>query len=363
MNPNKLFQNRELTDKLLASIIKESSGRKYRIMEVCGTHTMAIARCGITSLLPDNISLISGPGCPVCVTSQSDIDNAISLSKENNTVIGTFGDMLRVIGSNGDSLYNAKATGADVRVLYSSLDMLQIAKNNPDKKHVFIAVGFETTAPTAAALIKTAYDNKINNLYVLLMCKTMPAAFDVLLQDREVLIDGFLCPGHVTVVTGLSLYEPLVNAGKAAVIAGFEPADILASILEVIRQVNRQKFYVANTYKYAVHTDGNKRARQAMDEVFEHCDTRWRGLGILPLSGLKIKDKYSAFDAAKVFNLDTMKEEKQTACRCGDVLKGKMSPTECPLFGTICVPEKAVGPCMVSGEGVCAAYYKYRRTV
>ncbi|MDR2870354.1 MAG: hydrogenase formation protein HypD [Deferribacteraceae bacterium] len=365
---NNIFSNIDAVKHMTAAISREADPeRAYRIMEVCGTHTMSIARYGIASLLPANISLVSGPGCPVCVTSQADIDNSIDLAygaarklDSGAVQITTFGDMLRVTGSDGRSLYNAKAERNNVHIIYSPLDTLSLAKDNPDKHYVFMAVGFETTTPMAAGLVHTAAQQGISNISVLSMCKTMPAAFDLLLADPNAKIDGFLCPGNVSIITGSSIYEPIVAAKKAAAIVGFEPMDILSGVLEIIRQINKNDYHVANTYTRAASSDGNKKAQALTNKIFEPCDARWRGLGWLKGSGMAIRYEYMDYDAISLYNLNTRREEQPTQCRCGDILRGYIAPSACPLFGKACTPMTAVGPCMVSSEGACAAYYKYR---
>lgn len=360
--PNAVFSDIEAAKRLLNAIEKENdSSRSYRIMEVCGTHTMSIARYGIHSLLPSNISLVSGPGCPVCVTSQADIDNAIDLAYVDNVEISTFGDMLKIKGSTGRSLYDAKAVLNNVNTIYSPLDTIALAKANPDKQYVFLAVGFETTTPMAAGLIHTAKQQAVKNISVFPMCKTMPKAFEFLLSEPDAHIDGFLCPGNVSVVTGLSIYEPIAEAKKAAVVAGFEPADILSSVLEIIRQINKNDFKVVNNYLRAVNPKGNKKATELTYSVFTAADAKWRGLGVLEKSGMAVNDKYADYDAVKIFNIDMNRTEPKTACRCGEILKGYIPPYECPLFGKTCTPVDAVGPCMVSSEGACAAHYKYKK--
>ncbi|MDR0454754.1 MAG: hydrogenase formation protein HypD [Deferribacteraceae bacterium] len=360
MTINKLFSGKKLIDSLRDAIFKETLPDKtYRIMEVCGTHTMAAAKYGIPSIIPSNIQLVSGPGCPVCVTSQADIDNCIELAADKRVTVATFGDMMRVVGSGGNSLYQAKAAGADVRTVYSPLDLIKMAREQKSRSFVFIAVGFETTAPMAAGLVKTAHAEGIRNISILSLCKTMPQVFDMLLKDNEIKINGFFCPGNVTVITGLSIYKPLMDAGMAAVVTGFEPADLLSAILEVIRQVNSEKFSVVNNYRRAAHELGNVKANTLTYEVFEPSDARWRGFGLLPSSGLSVREKYEAYDAFKLFGINRFREEKPTPCRCGDILKGRITPKECPMFGKTCTPENAAGPCMVSSEGSCAAYYKY----
>jgi hydrogenase expression/formation protein HypD len=363
MNIENIFSSSEAVKAIKEAIHRESasSGREYRLMEVCGTHTMSIARHGIKGILPENIKLVSGPGCPVCVSSQADLDNCIELAGRENVAITTFGDMLKVVSSDGDSLSLARSRGADVRILYSPLDTIAMAQKEPDKNFIFIAVGFETTTPMAAGLVKTAQAKGLENISIFSMCKRMPPALDLLIADPKARIDGFLCPGNVTVVSGTSIYEPLTAAGRAAVVTGFEPVDILSSVLESVRQINAGKFHVVNNYKRAAKDEGNPRARALTDEVFCQVPARWRGLGILEESGLAVRPEYALYDAVKVYGLDPLREEKPTACRCGDVLLGYTSPKGCPLFAKACTPESAVGPCMVSSEGACAAYYKYYR--
>ena len=361
MNIEAIFSDNAAVKSILAILKKEADPlREYRIMEVCGTHTMSIARHGIKSLIPSNIKLVSGPGCPVCVTAQADLDNCIELTRKENTVVVSFGDMLKVKASDGHSLSGARSEGADVRIIYSPLDTLKMAANEPNKHFAFIAVGFETTTPMAAGLIKTAAQRGLGNISVLSICKRMPPALSLLISDKTAKIDGFLCPGNVTVITGTSIYAPLVGAGRAAVVTGFEPMDILSSVLEAIRQINTGNFKVVNNYTRAAKDEGNIRARTLTEEVFEPSNARWRGLGLLEGSGLALKKIYETHDTMKVFSLDPLRPEKATACSCGDILMGHISPLDCPLFDTVCIPENAVGPCMVSSEGACAAYYKYR---
>lgn len=357
-----LFKDKAGVEALAKSISEEvDRDREYRIMEVCGTHTMSIARYGISSVLPANVKLVSGPGCPVCVTSQADIDNCIDVAGRDDVVITTFGDMLKVAASGGNTLSAMRADGADVRIIYSPLDTIEMAVNEPDKKFVFLAVGFETTTPMAAGLMKTARQKGLENISVISMCKTMPAAIDLLLSDEKCKIDGFLCPGNVSIITGTKMYQPIVDAGKAAVVCGFEPVDILSSVLMSVRQINSHAYSVVNNYGRVCTDEGNKRATALTYEIFEPCNAKWRGLGVLKNSGMKLKADYAGFDAHKLFKLNPDRREKPTACRCGDILKGYIAPDECRLFGRACTPEKAVGPCMVSSEGACAAYYKYRK--
>lgn len=341
--------------------IVEKLNKPIRIMEVCGTHTMSIFRHGIRQLLPKNVELVSGPGCPVCVTDNSYMDKAIAYSKKDDVIIATFGDMLKVPGSNS-SLSEAKAQGADIRVVYSPLDSLKIAKENPNKRAVFLAVGFETTAPTAAALILAAKNENINNLFLLSAQKLVPPALKLLLDDDEVKINGFLLPGHVAVITGL---EPFRFTAKdyhiPGVVAGFEAKEILLAIYLLLSMIERDDIKILNAYKSVVKDAGNKVARDTVDMVYEKTDAFWRGIGKIPLSGLKIKENFANFDIEQNLPITTTPNTAKTACRCGEVLKGVVTPKDCPLFSKSCVPEHAAGPCMVSVEGVCAAYYKYGR--
>lgn len=361
MNPNKAFKDKDLALKLKGMISKAAHADKvYRIMEVCGTHTMALARNGIRNMLPDNVELISGPGCPVCVTSQGEIDLFFDLIDKNVSVV-SFGDLLKIPGSNGKTLADKRAEGADVHVIYSPLDTIKLAKDNPDKHFTFLGVGFETTAPSIATLIMLAAEEKIENLSVLSLCKTMPAAFDLILSDKDLHIDGFLCPGHVTIVTGMPLYEPITEAGKSAVVAGFEPVEILDAIYEIINQVNSGNFKAVNKYKRVVNDEGNAAARSILNKVFYPCDAVWRGLGNLKDSGLAVRKEYEHYDAFKRFNLQPKDIVEMKGCKCGQVLTGKIKPDKCPLFARHCTPENPAGPCMVSSEGTCAAYYKFLR--
>lgn len=361
MNPNTPFKNGELAKKLSETLKKAAlSDKTYRIMEVCGTHTMAIARSGLRSLLPENVELTSGPGCPVCVTSQGEIDLFFDIIDQGASVV-SFGDLLKIPGSSGETLAHKRSQGADVRVVYSPLDALKIASDNGDKRYVFLGVGFETTAPAVAALIMAAKEKGVRNLSVLSLCKTMPMAFDLILSDKELFLDGFLCPGHVTAVTGLSLYEPLVKAGKAAVVAGFEPVEMLAAILEIIEQANNKEFKIVNKYRRVVSDEGNAAARDIMDKVFQPSDAVWRGLGLLKGSALAVRDEYADYDAMKIFGLKPKDTVEIKGCKCGAVLTGKIKPDDCSLFAKRCSPDTPIGPCMVSSEGTCAAYYKFMR--
>jgi len=355
MNEKKSFE------KLLKILYKESEKleKPVNLMEVCGTHTMAISRFGIRSRLPEKIKLISGPGCPVCVTPITEVDKTIEISKQKNVIITTFGDMLKVPGTKS-SLMNEKAKGRDIRVVYSPSDALLIAKENPDKKVVFIGIGFETTAPLIAYTMKEAKKQKIKNFYVLSFFKVIIPPMEALLNDKDLKLNGFICPGHVSAITGAKIYEPLVEKYKIpCVVIGFEAIDILTGILMLLKQMLLKKPAVEIQYKRVVKYEGNKYAQDVLKEVFTESDSVWRGIGLIPGSGLKLNENYSEFDAEKIFDIDVSFSKEPVGCKCGDVLKGIKIPTECPFFGKKCTPEKPVGACMVSSEGTCAAYYKY----
>lgn len=332
-----------------------------RLMEVCGTHTMAIARAGLKRLLPVSIELVSGPGCPVCVTAQRDIDRAIAISRVKNVIMTTFGDMMRVPGSRA-SFLDLKRQGYDVRVVYSCLDALEIAGNNPDKKVMFMGVGFETTSPTVAATIIEAKKHGIGNFFVLSNFKLIFPALEVIASSKGLKIDGFICPGHVSVITGSRPYERIANRHKIpCVITGFEPLDILKGIEELLEQVRHKDHSVKIEYKRAVLKGGNKKALGFLDKVFDVRDVEWRGLGVIKKSGLKIKKAYKDFDAEKQFNVRIPESSPAAGCLCGKVLAGAKTPNDCRLFKKVCTPQDPVGPCMVSSEGTCAAFYHYGR--
>ena len=354
-------EEREFAKELVQKIgeLAALTGRKLRFMEVCGTHTVAIFRAGLRQILPDSVELVSGPGCPVCVTPDDYMDKAIALAQRGDVIIATFGDMLKVPGSKS-SLNEAKTNGADIRIVYSPLDSIQIAKDNPDKKVIFLAVGFETTAPTAAATVLAAEQQGITNLYMLSAQKLVPPVMEALLNDEEVHVDGFILPGHVSVVTGTGVYEPVIAKYHVpGVVTGFEPLQILRGLYRLVQQVVNGEAKVENEYTDVVKTEGNPVSMAITNKVYESCDTGWRGMGIVPLSGLKMKAEYARFDIEQVLPIEVETVVKKTACRCGEVLRGIVTPKECPLFGKACVPTHAIGPCMVSVEGVCAAWYKY----
>lgn len=352
------YRDRDLIMKLAIQIKKSVRG-EYAFMEVCGGHTAAIHRFGIPSLLPGNIKLISGPGCPVCVTGTDFIDKAIAYSEKEEVIIATFGDLVRVPGSI-TSLEKKRSSGADIRIVFSSLDALEIAKLNPDRKVIFLGIGFETTAPGTAVTIKTAEKENISNFHLLSAHKIMPPAMEAIVKEGVVL-NGFICPGHVAAVTGSSIFSFIpekYNIG--CVITGFEPTDILHSVLMLIRQVNNNAPDVEIQYKRAVTVNGNALAQSHLKEVFEPCDAHWRGFGIIPSSGLALRNGYKRFDAECAMPVTVMHNEDNIMCICGEILRGKKTPEECLLFKDVCTPENPVGACMVSNEGSCNTWYKYR---
>lgn len=330
-----------------------------RFMEVCGTHTVSIFRAGIRQLLPEKVELVSGPGCPVCVTPNDYMDTAIAYAKQPDVIITTFGDMLKVPGTTS-SLMKVKAQGGDVRIVYSPLDSLKIAQDNPLKKVIFLAVGFETTAPTAAATILAAQQQSIENFYVLTAHKLTPPAIKALLSDSKIKVDGFLLPGHVCVITGETPFEFIAkDYHRPAVVAGFEPLDILQSVYMLAKQIYENRAQIENQYKRVVKTMGNPQAQKIMDMVYAKSTANWRGIGKIEDSGLVVNEKFSAFDALKMIPVEKEVSKEAAGCRCGEVLRGLVKPTDCKLFSKVCTPQHAVGSCMVSVEGACAAWYKY----
>ncbi len=339
--------------------IQHLSTTTARFMEFCGGHTVAIFRHGIRQLLPRNIEMLSGPGCPVCVTANQDLDKAIALAGQTGVIVASFGDMLRVPGSYS-SLQQAKAEGGDVRIVYSTQDALGIARDNPDKALVFIGIGFETTAPTIAASIIQAEAEGINNYYVLPLHKLCPPVMKAILDLGEVNLSGIICPGHVSAIIGSSPYDFIPdNYGIACVVAGFEPLDILLSIDMLVNQIETEQYRVEIAYRRGVKPEGNQQALKLMGSVFETCDANWRGIGVVPASGLKLSQKYRRFDAESNFAIDPGPAREPEGCICGSILRGISTPADCPLFHNVCTPEHPVGPCMVSSEGACATYYHY----
>ena len=347
-------------------LLLEAMGRlplgDVKLMEVCGTHTMAIAKSGIKSMLPENVRLLSGPGCPVCVTPPEIIDAVLELSMRADIIIATYGDMVRVPGSvQGDSLQRRRALGAKVEIVYSPVDAIEIAKRNPDKEVVFLGVGFETTAPGTAAAIMSAEEEGVKNFSVWSMLKTVEPALRALMAMEGVSVDGFLCPGHVGTIIGERGFEFLPrDFAKPAVIAGFEAEDVLYAVYLLLKQLAENAPKVQNEYKRAVSVNGNELAQDILTRCFEPRADNWRGLGRIEKSGLGIKKEFEAFDAEKRFSVSYGEGKKPTACRCGEVITGRLSPRGCGLFGCCCTPEDPVGPCMVSSEGACAAAYKYQ---
>ncbi|ACN14273.1 HypD [Desulforapulum autotrophicum HRM2] len=344
----------------ITGAIKKIATHDMRLMEVCGTHTMSIFRHGIRSVLPRQITLLSGPGCPVCVTSQRDIDCFIALASFENTIVTTFGDLMRVPGT-VSSLQQEKAKGCDVRIVYSVFDAVEIAAQNPDREVVFCAVGFETTTPTVAASILMADQRHISNFSIHSAHKTTPAALGALMETPGVKIDGFLLPGHVSVITGTSGYKEVFERYRVpSVIAGFEPVDILTAVLMLARQYESKAPALENAYARAVAEEGNMKAKEIMARVFEPCDATWRGIGVIPQSGMALKPAFSSFDALGRFDLKVVDSGEPKGCACGEILMGLRTPESCPLYKRSCTPAHPVGPCMVSSEGSCAAFYRYQ---
>lgn len=355
------FRSQKLIEQVAQRIKGIAPAYPVNLMEVCGTHTQGFFRFGLKELIPGNIHLLSGPGCPVCVSSQGYMDESIALSRKQEVIITTFGDMLRVPG-NKSSLEKERSEGADVRVVYSTLDALRVAEENPDRRIVFLGVGFETTSPTVAIAIKEAKRKGIKNFSVLVSHKLIIPAMEVIAQDPRLNIQGFLCPGHVSTIIGSRPYEIIAKKYQIpCVIAGFEPLDILEGIYLLLRQIVKKKSQVEIQYKRVVKPQGNLKAKQILAEVFTVCDSHWRGMGIIPQSGLKIKTRYEQLDAKKVFKLKTIDTPEPKGCICGLVLKGVKKPDDCRKFATICTPENPLGPCMVAGEGTCSTYYKYQK--
>jgi len=333
--------------------------RPLKLMEVCGTHTVEIFRHGIRSIIPGAITLLSGPGCPVCVTAIKDVDAAISIAKQPNTVLVTFGDMMRVPGGK-QSLMEARSEGADVRVMYSPMEALALAQQDGSKQVVFFATGFETTSPLIAGTVYAALKKQVKNFTILSSHKTVPLALKALLDSPDVRVDGFILPGHVSTIIGLAPYEFIAQEyGKPAVVTGFEAGEIIEGIMMIVRQIAKGNAAIENAYPAVVRREGNPRAVEILNDVFEPSDAYWRGIGVLPGTGLQLKAKYREFDAEGRFHPESTGIAEPELCSCGDILRGVKVPTECPLFGTGCTPDSPVGPCMVSTEGSCSAYFKY----
>jgi hydrogenase expression/formation protein HypD len=347
--------------KLLAEELTKQN-KTANIMEVCGSHTMAIGRFAIRELLPENVKLISGPGCPVCVTDSGYVDAAIQLAERNDVVIATFGDMINVPGSN-TTLAKCRSGGAHIEVCHSPTNTMELSKKYPDKQIVFLAIGFETTTAPVLGLLSIIEKQNIKNISLLTAFKLVPPALEALTSDPELNIDAFLCPAHVSVIIGSNAYKPFVKKHKIpCVIASFEPVEIMFGLMEILKQLVNSTPEVKNQYKRFVNPAGSPKALELISKYLEIYDASWRGIGYIPNSGVKLKKEYSKFDAAERFNFELKPGKPNPACRCGDVLKGKLLPSACPLFAKACNPLNPIGPCMVSSEGSCAAYYKYSRT-
>jgi hydrogenase expression/formation protein HypD len=357
------FRDAELGRAVAGEILSAvEPGRHYKLMEVCGGHTHSIYKYGVDDLLPENVELVHGPGCPVCVIPMGRVDDGIAIAREPGVIFTCFGDMLRVPGSDG-TLLDAKARGADVRMVYSPLDALRIAKQNPDSEVVFFAIGFETTAPSTALTLRRARAEAVSNFKCMCNHVTIVPPLRALLESPDLRLDGFIGPGHVSTVVGARPFEFIpADYGKPLVVAGFEPLDILHAILMILRQLNDGRCEVENQYSRVVPYEGNLRALAAMAEVFElRAHFEWRGLGFISQSALKLTDAYADFDAERCHEVPGVRVADPKACQCGEVLKGVIKPWECKVFGTACTPEHAIGTCMVSPEGACAAYYNFGR--
>ena len=354
----KAFKDPALARGLIESI-RALAPESATLMEVCGTHTVAIARNGIRGLMPEGMRLTSGPGCPVCVTSNHDIDKVIALARVPEVTIATFGDMTRVPGSTS-SLLAEQAAGRSVEIVYSPLDALCLAADNPDRQIVFVGVGFETTTPLVAMAIKRAKAMGLKNFTVYGAHKNMPGALEVIINDPSLKLDALILPGHVSTIIGVEPYRFLAEKyGIPGVITGFEPVDVLQGIAMIARQLHEGRAEIEIAYARGVMAEGNPVALAAINEVFETCPATWRGLGEIPGSGYRIREEFADFDALRRFDPEVEPVREHKGCRCGDVLRGIMAPSDCPLFRTVCTPENPVGPCMVSSEGSCAAYFRY----
>lgn len=357
------FRDSSLAKKLLDNIRRKST-KPANIMEFCGGHTVAIFRYGLRDLLPSHLKLLSGPGCPVCVTASADLDKVMALAAMQDIIITTFGDLIKVPASYG-SLDRARAAGADVRTVYSTLDALDIARGNPGKKVVFVGIGFETTAPTIAAAILQAAGEKLSNFSVISLHKVTPPVTKVLLDAGEVKLQGIICPGHVSAIVGADAWNFIPERyGIACAVSGFEPLDILHCVSLIVDQIEAGEPKVETAYSRAVKDEGNPVALKMLDRVFEPATANWRGIGDIPGSGLNIRQEFAAYDADKVFDIKLDKPSKEPpGCLCGEVIRAVKTPEDCKLFRKVCTPENPVGPCMVSSEGSCAAYYHFAEAI
>jgi len=355
--------NKEILIKDMIKKIQQSSIRNFNVMEVCGTHTQAISKLGIRQLVNPNIQLLSGPGCPVCVTSENYIDAAIDLLKHSNVILSTFGDMMKVNGSR-ENLIMQREKGKDIRILYSPLDSITLAEQNKDKQIIFLGVGFETTTPLIALAIKMAQEKGIKNISFLVGMKRMEPILHYILKQPNHNIQGLMCPGHVATVKGADYFKFIVDKYNIpAVVAGFEGLDIVGALYFLMKQQGEVKKNFKNLYKTCVTLEGNKRANKLMEEVFTYCDEEWRGIGIIKNSGFSLREKYRNYDATEKFGINlekTLEKNKIKTCICSEILLGKKLPNKCELFGKSCTPEHPIGPCMVSTEGSCSIFYKYK---
>ncbi|MBC6934828.1 MAG: hydrogenase formation protein HypD [Chloroflexi bacterium] len=355
------YRDGEITRRLLDEVARTVT-RPWTMMEVCGGQTHSILKSGLDTLLPPQITLIHGPGCPVCVTPLELVDKAVAIASRPNVILTSYGDMLRVPGSSRD-LFSVKAQGGDVRIVYSPLDALKIAQDNPEREVVFFAVGFETTAPANAMSVFQAKRQGINNYSVLVSHVTVPPVLAALLESDDVQVDAFLAPGHVNAVMGYWEYEQLVARYRVPmVVTGFEPVDLVRGILMVVRQLEEGRAEVENAYTRAVTREGNVPGQQLVSQVFELCDRKWRGIGVIPMSGYRLRDEYLAYDAERRFpDVAAIETQESSVCISGQILKGIRKPVDCPAFGKECTPQTPLGATMVSSEGACAAYYRYGR--
>lgn len=353
--------DKETVKKLADRLKSIKLDRQYKIMEVCGTHTTEFFRSGVKDIFPDGLTLVDGPGCPVCVTPNDFLDRAIEIGKKYNPIITTFGDMIKV-PSSYSSLAKEKSDGMDIRIVYSPIEAVDLAMKNPDREVIFLSVGFETTAPTEAVTILDSKKKNISNFSLLAGNKLTPPAVKALLDSGEVNLDGFILPGHVCAIIGSDDWNFVAqDYGKPCSIAGFEPLELIMGTISILELLISGKAEIRNEYKKIVKAEGNLKAKEILYTVFENADTEWRGIGVIPNSGLKIKDEYAQFDSLVKFPVTPPPVKEHKGCRCGELLRGLIAPYECPLFDKGCSPERPIGPCMVSSEGPCSAYYKYWR--
>lgn len=356
------YRDRDIAQRIGKEIAGLAGDRELKFMEVCGGHTSTIYRHGVEDYLPDNIDLIHGPGCPVCVIPMGRVDDAITLAEQDDVIMTSFGDMMRVPGGKG-SFFDSKANGADIRMVYSPLDALKVARNNPDKRVIFMGIGFETTAPSTAATLMRAKTEGLDNFSVFCNHVTIIPALKAILDSPDLRLDGFIGPGHVSTVIGCRPYEFVPrDYGKPLVTSGFEPLDILQGIYQILKQLEEGRAEVENQYSRIVPWDGNPKALEVMSKTMElRPYFEWRGLGFISHSAMQIREEYAAHDAERIFDVPGVRVADPDACQCGEVLKGVLKPWECKVFGTACTPETPIGTCMVSAEGACAAYYNFGR--